>query len=219
MLKVVEKQSTTAEAKMRVDFSHYKDYEEGSWSPVYFGMFVEWLAQYWLNHFGSLDEWNIHGVNMVSSVGSSDEDYGVDGTGCSIREKKYPKTGRIAVANAPVYIQVKGTLNKSREYKPNDGSRLPNFGMNAMATAIIAGQALRSRYILFTTGKGLHYSMEKMSCNLIEVINYKDISKAMDNNTVFLNVLRISVGLNELSTVSNTMDAEAIMVHRQLVLD
>ena len=211
MLAVVAKQAKTEEAKMRVDFANYKDYGTDQWCPAYFGMFVEWLAQYWLNHYGPMNH-NIHGVDMNNSVGELDEDYGTDGEGFTLKRKRLKSTGREAEPNSKIYIQVKGTLNRTKEYRPNDGSRLPNFGMNAMSASIVEGVSYQARYVVFTTGKGLHYSMEKMCHKLIEVIAYNDI-KIMDNDTVFLNVLRSAAGLSLLPVAAHKMDAEAEFIH------
>jgi hypothetical protein len=193
MLKVVHKQSKTEEAKKRVDFAHYKDYGSDQWSPIYFGMFVEWLGDHFLNHYGHL--FNIQAVKMHDSIGEGYKDYGIDGEGLTIKRKALKESGRDARPDSPVYIQVKGTLNSTKEYKPNDGNRLPNFGCNAFSQALKTGYAYQARYILFTTGKGLHYSMDTMFNGLVEVIGRKKIEILMNNDTVFLNRLRISVGL------------------------
>ena len=220
MLKTVEKHAKTEEAKLRVNFANYKDYEEDEWCASYFGMFVEWLSEHWLNHYGPID-WNIHGVNMNDSVGNINEDYGVDGEGLTLAPKKMASTGRMPVTNSPVYIQVKGVKykNRGKEHQPNDGSRLPNFCTNAMATAMRNGHAYQARYIVFTTAKGIHYSTDKMSREMIEVIGHKDISKAMDDDIVFLNILRKDAGLPLIPVSVAPMDAEAVMIHRQLGVD
>lgn len=204
MLKVVYTQSKTEEAKIRADFVNYKDYGSDQWCPAYFGMFTEWLAQHFLNHYGRI--WNVQGVRMTDSIGSTAEDYGVDGQGLSIMRKVYKSTGRIADANSPVYIQVKGTMNPTKEYSPNDGARLPNFGCNAFATAIRSGYAYQGRYILFTTGKGIKYTMNNMFMGMVEVINRNHIEKLMDDDTVFLNKLRVSVGLDPIDVVPSHVD-------------
>ena len=162
MIKVAHEQSKTDEAKKRVNFSKYKEYDNNNTEsdPVYFGMFTEWLAWHFLNHYGHV--FNVQGMELTASIGNSEEDYGVDGRGICVKEQKMRSTSRKAVKNSPVYLQVKGTMNRNKEYTPNDGSRLPNFATNAMSDAIRSGHAYQARYILFTTGKGIHFSLEKM---------------------------------------------------------
>ncbi len=208
MLKEVHEQSKSEEAKIRVDVANYKDYGTDQWCPLYFGMFSEWLACHFLNHYGRL--WNVQSITMTDSVGSTHEDYGIDGMGFSIDRKEDKASGRIIVPNSPVYLQVKGTLNPRKEYSPNDGSRLPNFGCNAMATALKTGYAYQSRFLLFTTGKGISYTLDKMFMGLIEVIARKQISKLMDNNAVFLNQMRVSVGLPPVPIASSAPDSEFV---------
>jgi hypothetical protein len=210
-LVALDKQSKTEEAKIRVDFANYQDYTDNESCPAYFGMGVEWLAWHFINHYGR--NFNIEGLQMTDSEGSSEEDYGVDGVGRTIidSKNKYRTTNRRAVQGSEVFLQVKGTLNRLKEYTPNDGSRLPNFGMNAMATAITTNKALQARYIVFTTGKGLHFSMEKMCRGLIEVISYADIKAHMDQDFVFLNRLRASVGLAEIPLEFSKGDAEGLI--------
>lgn len=130
MLKVVFEQSKTEEARKRVDFTNYKDYDVDEFCPIYFGMFVEWLAWHFLNHYGHV--FNIQGLEMTSSIGSSEKDYGVDGRGLCIKDQLLTSTGRKSVNGSPVYVQVKGTMNSNKEYQANDGSRLPNFATNAI---------------------------------------------------------------------------------------
>lgn len=218
MLEVVVEQAKTDEAKQRMDLANWMNYKEEDWCPAYFGMFVEWLAQHWLNYFGPTD-WNIHGVDMGNSVGNNDEDYGIDGTAYSIKVQRMASTGRIAQPGSPVFLQVKGSTNKHKKHSPNDGSRLPNFCTNAMSTAIVGGHALQTRYVLFTTAAGISHTMEKMCMRLIEVIAYEDISKKMDNNPVFLNMLREAVGLDKIPVPAAKIDADAALIWEELELD
>ena len=53
--------------------------------------------------------------------------------------------------------------------------------------ARLNGCAYSTRYILFTTGKGLHWKLEQNTCDDIEVVNYQKISKKIDNNIIFWN--------------------------------
>ena len=218
MLKAVYKQSKTEEAKKRIDIANYKDYDTDKWDPKYFGMFVEWLCWHYLNHFGHL--YNIQATEMVDSVDSNSEDYGIDGMGLSIKRQLFQSSARCAQAGSPVYIQVKGTMNKTKVYKANDGSRIPNFGLNAMSEAIKTGRPQQARYIVFITGKELHYTLEsKMANGLFEVIAYNEISKRIKNNTVFLNRLRASVNLPEHPVELAPMDpiSAAIIAEKPVV--
>lgn len=218
-LLVLDKQSKTAEAKLRVDFANAANYSDDQNCPAYFGMGVEWLAWHFLNHYGR--NFNIEGVQMTDSEGSADEDYGVDGVGRSIidTKTKFRNTNRRATKGSEVYLQVKGTLNRTKQYKPNDGSRLPNFCTNAMATAITSSKAYQARYIVFTTGAGLHFAMDKMCRGLLEVVNYRDIKAHMDTDFVFLNKLRTSAGLIEVPLDFSAADAEAVPMFEGLVDD
>jgi hypothetical protein len=214
MLKVAFKQSKTDGAKLRVDFANYKDYGQDQWCPAYFGMFVEWLAWHFFNHYGRL--FNVEGCEMTDSVDSSLEDYGTDGRMRSIKDQLFTKTCRKTVKGSPVYLQVKGTMNKTKEYTPNDGSRLPNFCTNAMSDAIRQGKAYQARYIIFTTGKSVHYSLDKMSNDMLEVVNYKIINGLLKDDYVFLNLLRSSVGLTEFPLDTSALDPEAELVRAEI---
>lgn len=208
MLREVKRQALTEEAKKRTDLAHYKEYGQDEWSPMYFGMFVEWYAQMYLNFFGYL--YNVANVDMLNSEGACAEDYGVDGIGVSMRKMKHKNVGAIvADQGSPVFVQVKGTLNFNKEYTPNDGARLPNFTTNAMSSAIKQGTAYQSRYILFMTGKGVHFSLNKMWNDLVEVIGINDINKLANNNQLFLNACRQRVDLDPLPIYPANIDAEA----------
>lgn len=208
MLRVAKQQSKSMEAKLRTDISNYKDYGTDEWSPIYFGMFVEWYAEQYLNFFGHL--YNIADVKMFDAVGSTYQDLGVDGMGVTMCDKKATKqsTGSIK-QGGPVYIQVKGTLNFNKEHQANDGSRLPNFTTNAMSSAIRNGTAYYSRYVLFTTCLGIHYKLKAMWNDIVEVIDIKKIHQLADHNQIFLNAMRVRVGLEPIELSSPNLDAEA----------
>lgn len=215
MLEVVYKQSQTEEAKKRVDFANYKDYDTDKWAPAYFGMFVEWLGDHFLNHYGHL--FNIQAVKMHDAIGSAYKDYGIDGEGMSVKRKAIRESCRDVRPNSPVFIQVKGTMNPRKEYRPNDGSRLPNFGCNAFSQAIKSGYSYQARYILFTTGRGLHHSMDSMFNGMVEVVNRRKIEILMNNDTVFLNRLRTSVGLPEVTVELAECDAEFVLSQLRMI--
>jgi len=217
MLKVVFAQSKTEAARQRVDFAHYKDYDADEFCPIYFGMFTEWLAWHFLNHYGHV--FNIQNLDMTASVGSSEKDYGIDGRGLSSKTQLLKNTGRKSVVGSPVFVQVKGTMNSTKEYTANDGSRLPNFATNAMSEAIRGGHAYQARYILFTTGLGIHFSLDEMTNHMFEIINFKKIKFLMDKDMVFLNRLRTSVNLPEFPVNLASKDPEAQMIHLEIEAD
>lgn len=207
MFKVAAEQAKTEEAKKRTDFANYKDYGQDEWSPMYFGLFVEWFAEHFLNHFGHM--WNICDVQLFNHEGDATEDLGVDGMAKTQQKRKAKGTRCEAPQFGDVYIQVKGTLNYFKEHKANDGSRLPNFTTNAMSSAIMLGRAYQSRYMLFTTASGVHYTLQKMWNDMVEVISIKEINKFANGNVVFLNLLRKSVGLDPIEFSQLPMDSEA----------
>jgi hypothetical protein len=207
MLKVVFEQSKTEEAKKRVDFANYKDYDTDEFCPIYFGMFVEWLAWHFLNHYGHV--FNIQEVEMTASIGASEKDYGIDGRGLSVKDQSMNNTGRKCANGSPVYVQVKGTMNSRKEYQANDGSRLTNFATNAMSDSIRSGYAYQARYLLFTTGQGIHFSLEEMTNKMFEIVNFKVIKRLIDKDTAFLNRMRISVGLTPFLLELSDQDPEA----------
>lgn len=210
MIRVVAKQSKTTEAKLRTDLGNYKNYGEDENSPMYFGLFAEWYAQEFLNYFGSLPCFNIANVQMYNAVGSSNIDNGVDGDAITMSDKKSNNKSSVAIKQGgKVYIQVKGTLNFSKEHMANDGSRLPNFTTNAMSSAIKNGTAYSTRYILFTTGIGVHYRLKQMWNDMVEIISINEIEQLAKKNVLFLNVLRERVGLEPLPILTASLDAEA----------
>jgi len=194
MMKVVKEQAKTPEAKKRVDVGNYKDYDTDAWNPMYVGLYVEWLCENFLNYFGQ--QFNIGQVRMIASEYSAEKDLGTDGYGISLMKQRTAGTRTIEVKPGDkVFIQVKGTFNSAKVFTANDGARIPNFGMHAFSSAIKQGLAYSSRYVLFTTGDKIGYVLNDMSNGMIEVINYKKISKLMDDNIFFINAMREKVGL------------------------
>ena len=216
ILVTLDKQSKTQEAKLRVDFNNWNLYTDDQSCPAYFGMGGEWFAWHFLNHYGRL--FNMHTIEMTDSVDSSKEDYGTDGRGYSIidSKSKYRTTNRRPIANSPVEVQVKFTMNRMKEFMANDGSRLPNFGLNAMSTAIKTNKAYQTRYIVFSTGKGIHFSLDKMSNGMFEFIGYSEIIACIDRDFVFLNRLRESIGLDPVPLIESPNDAEGTVLFADL---
>ena len=219
MIDLIYKQSKTEEAKMRVDLANYKDYGPDQFCPTYVGMFVEWFAGYFLNYFGH--NFNLENVQMLDVEGSSAQDCGVDGYARTVRNSEnnlkvnFKSTGREVKQGSPVYIQVKGTKNRTKVFSPNDGSRLPNFMTHAQMLAMTNKKSYQARYVLFTTGEDIDYKLEAMTGKLMEVINYKIIKRHMKNNVIFLNVLREAAGLTLLPVVDSEPDQDAPLFEQE----
>jgi hypothetical protein len=200
-------QGLTPEAQAIVE--PYKDYDHNdpkSASPMYFGLAVELLCEAYLRYFGR--NYNLQSVEMCDRAGVVNEDLGTDGMAKTVKEKRLSDNRRVQ-SGSDIFIQVKGTLNPTKIYTANDGARLPNFGMNAMSAAITRDQAYQARYIVFTTGGGLHYTFEKMCHGLIELIAYRDINKMTKDNYDFWNEWREAVGLEPLAIPTPPADEDA----------
>lgn len=210
----LKEQSKDQTAKMRVHFADYKDYTDNETDPLYFGMGVEWFASVFLEHYGH--EFNLEGLAMTDDVGSQAMDLGTDGLAKSVRKQTMRKTNRIAQKGSPVYIQVKGTTNKTKIHIANDGSRITNFLTNAMSHAMVSGYPFQARYILFTTASGIHYRLDQMSHGFLEVIDYDKINKMIRGDIVFLNKLREDVGLPLLPMNASTPDQEFLMIRDEI---
>jgi hypothetical protein len=189
----------------------YKDFKQlnpnGSktWSPHYFGGAVEFLAECFFEVFGA--KYNLAGIKSTDDYDEAMDDGGVDHMAHTLTKKNYGKT-RVAKVGAPVYIQTKGTLDPRKEFTTNDGARLPNFFMNAQSKAINSGAAYSARYILFTTGKGIHWKLNENSGELCEVVNFTAIKKLVDGNVVFWNTMRAKAGAPE-QKFDSPVDPEA----------
>jgi hypothetical protein len=188
----------------------YKDYDANdpkSASPMYFGLGVEILCEAYLRHFGR--HYNLQDVRMCDIAGQVSQDLGVDAHAKTVKAVDLHDNRKTEMGSI-IYLQVKGTLNPTKIYTANDGSRLPNFGLNALSNAVSRGQAYQARYIVFTTGKDIHYTLGQMAHNMLEVIAYKDIAKMTKNNYDFWNEWRDAVGLEPLDIPTPPMDEEAI---------
>lgn len=205
----------TVEAIKVYEVGNYKDfdiinnpaYKGKQWSPKYFGSAIEFLAECFLEVFGA--KFNIMNVKSTDDYDDAMSDGGVDHYAVSMVEKNIGGT-RVAKPLSPVYIQTKGVLNPRYEFSTNDGARLPNFFMNAQVQALKAGAAYSARYVLFTTGKGLHYKLDQNSGQICEVINYSAIKRLVDNNVVFWNTMREKMGVSIQEYVCYN-DPEAIL--------
>lgn len=192
--------SSTEEALRVFETGNFKDYGllgqspiPGSWSPKYFGGAVEFLSETFFEHFGAA--FNIGSVSSTDDYDSAEMDGGVDHTAKSLRKQLF-KNGIECSPQSPVFIQTKGTMNVKKVFKTNDGSRLPNFFMNAFSQARKNGCAYQARYVLFTTGKSIHHTLDNNSGNVCEVINYNKICSFVDGNVDFWNKMRSKMGVD-----------------------
>lgn len=183
------------------DYKKYEMYNEGDrehWSPGCFGNIVEFLAEVYFREFGSL--YNLQYDLAAADWDSGRPDKGIDhyartATPHTINRKKCPIKLK-ALTGCPVFIQTKGTLNATKLHMTNDGSRITNFLMAAQAEAMVTGQAYTARYILFTTGAGIHYRLDGNSEGVLEIIDNKEIAKHINKNAIFWNKMRTALGLS-----------------------
>jgi hypothetical protein len=211
----------TPEAIFQHQVGEYKDYQSpGSWSPKYFGSAIEFLAECYFEFFGAL--YNLQGIRSVDDIDSTETDRGVDHFATTMTKKigvkasKMDTSGRVAEVGSPVYIQTKGTLNFKKEFTTNDGARLPNFFMHAFGDAIRSGTAYQSRYILFTTGKSIHRILAENSGQMLEIVNYNEISRKIDGNEDFFNSMRRKLKVAEHERTSAIRDAEYRAIVQQI---
>jgi len=203
MLKTALEQSKTKLAKERTDPVHVEEYEDPQECPLYFGLAFEWIAFHFLQHYGS--KWNITSPVMTMSIGSTEKDVGIDGVAVTPSIVKRYRGEAPPVANSPVYIQAKATMNAAKVYTPNDGSRLGNFFSTAQCRANRERKAQSARYLVIHTGKGLSYHFDDYADRKIQ-IGYKDITDLMDGDYGFINIMRASVGLQSITQPEGPVD-------------
>lgn len=185
-------------------------------APRYFGAGFEAFTEVLLDVFGH--EFNLAQVQALDSTDADLEDTGYDLTAVSIKRKRYRGIKRQAETGSPVYIQVKATFNATKEFMTNDGSRIMNFFANAQGEAGRQGMYYQARYVLVTSGKGLHYKLDKNTQKAIEVLNYTKIGKLVNDNPLFWNAFRARLGLSELAFVSRK-DPEAECLDAEFALE
>ena len=152
---------------------------------------------------------NLTDIQSTDDWDDAAQDTGVDHYAVSLKDKTMGRgSNRCAKPMSPVFIQTKGTLNAKKEFSTNDGARLPNFYMNAFSQARQQGASYSARYILFTTGKSLHYILDNNSGNVTEVVGFREISQHVDNNVAFWNAMRRKATVAE-EHYEAPMDAEA----------
>ena len=214
------KLSDTKQAIKVYEVGSYKDLLDnqgkvlpGSWSPHYFGGAVELLCETYFEVFGA--QYNVGNIRSTDSYDTAETDVGVDHYAESLMHKKLKgsQNYRRAEPMAPVYIQTKGSTNPRKEFTTNDGARLPNFFMNAQSQALQDGAAYTARYILFTTGKGIHWRLNKNSGGIAEVIAYPEIQRHVDGNTVFWNALRKKCNVKQQKVVRSVDPTASMNAH------
>lgn len=176
-------------------------------APRYFGAGGEFLSECFFEVYGS--DYNLTGIMSYDDEEIARTDGGVDQYARSRKEKLYAnRLNTKASSNSPVYIQVKTVINPNTIFTTNDGSRIMNFYGHAQGLARAEGSSYSARYILFTTGKELHWVLKRNTFNLIEVVNFKDIKKRVDGDRVFWNHVREKFGLPLLDLPAPPMDPE-----------
>lgn len=176
-------------------------------APRYYGAGGEFLAEVFFDVFGL--EFNLCGVESYDDEEKTRNDGGVDLEARSVKLQIYKQyLNTKAQPGSPVYIQVKTTNNSTKVYTTNDGSNIMNFFGHSQALARAQGCSLSSRYILFTTGKGIGWQLENNTMKLIQVIAYNDIKRRVDGNRVFWNKMRERFGLPTLGLPPPPMDPE-----------
>jgi hypothetical protein len=197
MLKTAEQQSKTSDAMLKTNPLKFDPQSIEQDCPLYFGMAVEWIVYHFLRQYGR--RWNISEPRMITNTLNSEKDVGIDceattPTGGLDRKVKGQRT---AIGGAPVFIQIKGSLNPTKVYKPNDGSRLGNFFAAAQHKAKKQHVAYKARYVVIHTGRELNSWFANFAD--YEEINCKDMATLIDGDYGFLNTMRAAAGLEPLT--------------------
>jgi hypothetical protein len=176
-------------------------------APRYFGAGGEFLSECFFEVYGA--DYNLTGIVSYDDEEIARTDGGVDQEARSRKEKIYStRLNTKAMPNSPIYIQVKTAVNPTKVFTTNDGSRIMNFFGHAQGLARAQGASYNARYILFTTGKELHWVLKRNTFDMIEVISFKDIKKRVDGDRVFWNRMREKFGLETLDLPPAPMDPE-----------
>ena len=183
----------------------YKGYK----APRYFGAGWEFFRHVYMDVFGS--EYNLYGVYSNDDWDNPQSDRGGDGGASSRKKKYYPKLEIETEPSSPVYFQDKATENWTKEFMTHDGSHLMNFMGWAQSDAFRKKASYQARYILFTSGKDLHYKLNENTSKIITVLNGSHISGKCDGDQVFWNELRRHLGLAPLP-MQTPIDAEARII-------
>ena len=157
------------------ELTDFAEHETTYRSPLYFGEGGEFLSHCFFEYYK--DKYSIE--NIVSVNCNIANDRGWDREAVTTRNFKW------ATCGSPVYIQDKTTLNSNKIFRMNDGSRIMNFLGAAAMDAITKGKAQEARFILWTTGKSVHFSVDKVTFDRLEVVNGEMISSLINDNEKF----------------------------------
>ena len=153
-------------------------------SPSYFGDGGEFLRHCFFNFFGShfylRDVWSVNGDDGILC-----RDMGWDGGAVTSKEFNWARSG------SPVYIQDKTTHDFEKVYRTNDRSRIMNFVASAAMDAIVQGTAHEARFILWTTGKGIHSVLDRNTARRIEVVGYDKVTDLVNDHDEFWNSVAV----------------------------
>jgi hypothetical protein len=176
-------------------------------APGYYGAGGEFLAETFFDVWGLA--YNLAGITSTDDLERHTTDGGVDHLARSVTIKIYREhLDTKAQPGSPVYIQTKTTNNATRVYTTNDGSRIMNFFGHAQALARSQGTSLSARYIVFTTGKGLGWQLERNTLGLIQVVAHNEIRRRVDSNRIFWNRMRERFGLPAVDLPAPPLDPE-----------
>jgi len=210
-VKEAGRQANTDEAASKYNqnlFDIDEDYK-GYKAPRYFGAAWEYFRHVYMDVYGS--EYNLYGVYSNDDWDNPLPDRGGDGGASSRKKKHYRKREIQTEPGSPVYFQDKATENWVKKFMTNDGSRIMNYIGYAQADAFRRKAAYQARYLLFTSGQGLHWKLKENTCDIIEVIDGKHIGDKSNGDQVFWNELRRHLGLSPL-LVETPIDAEARII-------
>jgi len=202
------KQSNLVEALVPYH-DHHPEEDEGKLikAPKYFGAGGEFLAETYFEVYGV--EYNLCDIVSYDDEEKSRRDGGVDHDARSRKTKIYKEyLNTKAVPGSPIYINTKTTVSPVKVHTTNDGSRIMNFFGHAQAKARAIGCSLSARYILFTTGKGLGLALTQNTFGLIQIVNYNEIKRHIDNDPIFWNRVREKLGLPKEALPLPPMDPE-----------
>jgi hypothetical protein len=205
-------------------------------SPRYYGAGIEALAEVFIRMFAN--DYNIDSYYSIDSADTSIRDMGWDGKSTTAKDcvssnlKTKPSTKssarsstkeRVHPAGSPVYVQVKGPINPTKLHLSNDGSRITNFMGAAQSDALDKEEAYYARYILVTTCDGIHYILDDTYSKKIEVINFKAISKRIDNNPKFwrefMRQLEVTVSAPKPGPDAQALQAQQFLEQRRKMLE
>lgn len=170
--------------RVREKYALENDYaKRGFRSPIYFGEGGEFLRHCYFEFF--CHKYNLEEVwSLNSDHGPISEDLGWDGGAVSATNRTHADSV-VVRSGSPIYIQDKVTEHHERLHSLNDGSRLMNFFGSASLHAIATGRGDDSRFIVWTTGKGIDKALYKRTHGRVEIVGSEAISEDIDGNSVF----------------------------------